>query len=163
MREVFIYALCDNSGIKYIGKSVKPKYRLTCHLFGATHKGHKEYWYRKSIWIREKLDEIHQIILEKCNDSNWIDREIYWIEFYSKTNVLVNQTKGGAGQHGYKKTPEQIQRAKDGKKIFKHTEETKIKMSKTHKSMEHGWLKDITPWNKGKEWSSQVKEKMSNA
>lgn len=89
MKEVYIYAICDENGVGYIGKSIKPRNRFTNHLFGATHKGHKEYWYRKSIWIRENLTTIYLQIIEICNNDNWIEREIFWIDFYSKISKLT--------------------------------------------------------------------------
>lgn len=163
MREVFIYALCDKTGVKYIGKSVKPKNRLRVHIFGAITDGHKEYNYPKSIWIRENLEDIYQITIEICNDENWEKRERYWIKFYKELGGLTNQRPGGTGWHGHINTPEQIQKAKETKGDFKHSEATKAHMSKIRKGKPIAHFEGMTVWNKDKPWSPEMREKLREA
>jgi len=84
--------------IRYVGKTIQQlKARLNCHL----NPSKNEFTYRAN-WIRSLRKEGLKptiILLEECTDTNWEQREIYWIVFYSKTNDLVNYTKGGNGGH----------------------------------------------------------------
>jgi group I intron endonuclease len=88
--KIYIYSLSDprTNEVRYIGKSVNPKRRLNEHLkkFTGSHK---------SNWIKSLLNiglmPIIEIV-EICNDSNWCEREKYWI---SQFGNLTNGTEGG--------------------------------------------------------------------
>ena len=50
---------------------------------------------RKHIQQQEK---IIITLIEKCNDTNWCDREKYWIKYYKELNFdLMNVSEGGRG------------------------------------------------------------------
>jgi len=95
--KTFIYALIHpkTKEIRYIGKSNYPKRRLQEHHCEYRHKGntHKKNWI-KSL-IKEGL-RAELLILEECEESNWQEREKFWISFY-KDN-LTNSNEGGAGE-----------------------------------------------------------------
>lgn len=94
---IYIYALIDpfTDEIRYIGKSIRPKERLTnqCNEHSNTYRCH---------WIQSVLKQGKrpiQIILEELSsDANWQEREIYWIA-YGKLQGwnLTNATDGGDG------------------------------------------------------------------
>lgn len=161
MKNVFIYALCDKSGVRYIGKSINPQKRFKCHLYTSFKFGGKEYWYTRSIWIREHIDDVYQIILEVCGDDNWEEREVYWIGYYSGLVTLVNVAQGGKGTHGFKRSDEQCLRMSEAQKGKKHTEQAKKNMSDAKKGKEPIWLRGQTPWNKGKKMPVGVGVKIS--
>lgn len=95
----YIYGLFDisNEKIRYIGKSINPKKRLRSHLTEAKNlniNNHKNNWIRSVINNNSKLN---YIILETCNENNWKEREIYWINKLRNECKLVNHTDGGNG------------------------------------------------------------------
>lgn len=120
MNKVYIYGLiCPKTNcIKYVGKTIQS---LNSRLKGHLHVNKDDLTYRAN-WIRSlKNDSLIPIIflIEKCTDSDWIEREIYWIGYYSKLYVLTNHSKGGVGGHVVsistreKKSIEYIEKWKD--------------------------------------------------
>jgi hypothetical protein len=103
MKKVLIYALiCPKAKeIRYIGKTIQSlKSRLKGHLYIPKN----DTTYRAN-WIRDlRKDKLipEIILIEECNESNWVEREIYWIDYYSKLVNLVNYSKGGNGGHHVK-------------------------------------------------------------
>jgi hypothetical protein len=96
-KPAYIYALVDpfTREIRYIGKSIRPKERLTneCNERVDTHRSH---------WIQSLLSKgkrPEQIILEIVPPGrNWQERERYWIaEGKRRGWPLVNGTSGGDG------------------------------------------------------------------
>lgn len=136
-----IYALkCpfDNI-IKYVGKTVMPlNKRLLGHVSTALRKKHlkgKHEWFRR---VRESDLQIEIILLEECE--NWIEREIYWIDYYSQQGELYNKTRGGEdfvfkthhnpwNKGGGVYTPEMIEKMRVSHLGKKDSEETKKRKS----------------------------------
>src|SRR5260221_239430 len=86
-----VYALIDprDDSVHYIGMSTRPEYRLrTEHMqrsYGATYD-----------WIQELLhlglQPILKIIETQENERHALDRELYWIHYYSKQKApLLNR------------------------------------------------------------------------
>ena len=134
MSTTFIYALCDprTLEVRYVGKSNDPYKRYCQHLI------EKSITY-KCRWVSELLKigftPILQI-LEQCDVSIWEKREIDWIAFERRAGCkLTNTTEGGEnppvgvrkGQSPSIETREKIRQSLLG---FKHSEETKKKLSK---------------------------------
>lgn len=98
MKITFIYALkCPEDNIvKYVGKSTDVNKRVVKHLSHAIDNPQLE---GKPKWLRELHEKgLSPIvgIIEVCNDSNWEEREIYWISRYKQVNPnLFNKAKGG--------------------------------------------------------------------
>jgi len=103
MKKVKIYALIDgrDNTIRYIGKTIQSlNNRLSSHCSlndnDLTHRAN---------WIRElKTLNLKPIIklIEEVGENIWEDREIYWIDYYSKLYKLTNTDKGGRGAHKVK-------------------------------------------------------------
>jgi len=111
--KVYIYSLSDpiTDEVRYIGKTIRPKQRYKEHIRNSKDK--KTY---SNCWINSLIkDGLKPIlsILEECDESNWIEREKYYISINSN---LTNLTEGGDGTNG-----------------FKHSEYTKLKMSELRK------------------------------
>jgi hypothetical protein len=100
MKKVYIYSLNDpiTNEIRYIGKTIQPlKNRLKCHLHpNKNDKTHRANWILnlKNNGLKPTIN-----LIEECSDSNWVEREIYWIDYYSKLTELTNHSKGGNGGH----------------------------------------------------------------
>lgn len=73
----YIYALTDpeQTEIKYIGRTIHPKKRLTEH---CTHKNSLKLWR----WIQRQSGKPGMIILEECSAENGEEREHFWINAY---------------------------------------------------------------------------------
>jgi hypothetical protein len=99
MKQVYIYILKDqNDNIRYVGKTTNIKRRLHSHIAEAKLNKSKRYVLN---WIRQLLVNNNKPILqviEKCNENNWQEREIYWINYYKKiVPNLCNLCNGGTG------------------------------------------------------------------
>jgi hypothetical protein len=102
---VSIYGLYDKKDnvIKYVGKTNKLdiKKRLKEHInetFRNKNRSHKINWIRSVI---NNNGEIDIKLLETTTETEWQDREKYWIKKYKISNNLTNTTNGGdLGGHG---------------------------------------------------------------
>lgn len=130
IKEVYIYALHDNTGIRYIGKADNVEQRFKHHYYEAFSNNRKEHNLRKSRWFRKHVNEIKYLIIEKCSTAIWAEREKYWINIFKKS--LVNVANGGNGGSGKKSilTRERITAKALGRKA---STETKFKMSISRK------------------------------
>ena len=90
-----IYVFSDEFGIpKYVGKTKHFETRIKQHLYKDRFM-YNSYFYR---WLNKHLSEDKQFfvdILEEVNDSNWQEREKYWIKHvkengYKLTNITVS-------------------------------------------------------------------------
>lgn len=103
---VYIYALVDprNGDIRYVGKTIFPERRLTCHI------NEKKSNRSKISWIAELRQEQllpEMRILETCAETNWEDREKHWIKHGHEVGwKLLNKTEGGYGP--YEWTPPKL-------------------------------------------------------
>jgi len=100
-RVTYIYGLYEEGkDIKYIGKTLNPNERFRSHL--NNFKSNRE----KSDWIKSTLRENREIkmtILEECDETNWEEREIFWIKKYGLEN-LTNVYNGGLNGKSYSLT-----------------------------------------------------------
>jgi group I intron endonuclease len=136
-----IYTLSDETSIRYIGKTKQIKKRYQSHI-------NESYLLRthKEKWINKVLSNGGIIIIEPleiCDDSTANEVECYWIsQFRCWGFNLVNLTDGGDG----------------GSPMLgkKHSLESKIKMSETHKKQN----RHTGGWNKGLTIPNDIKEKI---
>lgn len=103
--KVYIYALKDSAGdIRYIGKTVNIKRRLSSHISESKNtksKRHVHHWIT-SMLKQEKKPTIE--IVEECTKESWQEREKYWISFYRQQDCnLCNHCDGGLGGTGCKR------------------------------------------------------------
>ena len=140
--EIYIYSIsCPlTSEIKYIGKTINFKRRIYQHTCrsGRMKNSKLSNWIDKLYRMTSRRPKFN--IIEVYLGDSWQDREMYWIEFYSKNNNLCNLTKGGEGGHGRpmgEDLKRKISEAHKGKKknykcmggVQKHSEYSKNKMS----------------------------------
>lgn len=125
MEYTYIYTLTDpiTLKVKYVGKSNNPQRRFWQHC-SIFLKNHKSNWIKSLIKKNKKpiLKIIDRVLI-----SEWEIWEKFWINiFKSKGYKLVNGTDGGKCASKSKKVAKKIS---DSKKGYKHTEETKKKIS----------------------------------
>lgn len=106
MEQYKIYSLNDpeTNEIRYIGKTVSPLYkRLSSHYRDKSHS-YKVHWISS---LKEKKLKPKIVLVEICDETNWEEREKYWISYYREHTRLTNYLDGGQGQQkGYKHTDE---------------------------------------------------------
>jgi predicted DNA binding protein len=98
-KNILIYGLVsseDLTKIKYVGKThQKLSKRIHDHI-----RESKKLKTKKDTWIQSVLNnnyEITFIILETCDETNWLDKEKFWISYLKD---LTNTSKGGDGGRG---------------------------------------------------------------
>ena len=167
---VLIYALVDRSGhIRWIGKTERIQKRYASHL-------------KERPWVKAMR------IIEYADDSNWQERERYWIAYGRKHGwPLENQADGGESCAGFKMTAEanaKISKALKGRRLSEehraalsrawdvrringfsnNPESTRIKLSLAHKGIplttEHRKNISRSRLLKGIKHSSEAKERM---
>lgn len=96
MKKVYIYGLSDpiTNEIRYIGKTVNMKNRYKKHVYQSKYLKTKiGNWIKKLISINLKPNIL---LIEECEENNWIEREKYWIKKYKEDGYnLLNIHEGG--------------------------------------------------------------------
>jgi group I intron endonuclease len=112
--EIFIYKLIDpiSNEIRYVGKTKNTlTKRLYEHLTVRNLKpnNHKNNWIKLllSLNVKPKIE-----LIEIVNANNWIQKEIYWINYFRENGYnLTNTSNGGEGSFGYKMSQESIKKS----------------------------------------------------
>jgi len=144
-RTVFIYILIDpiDNNVKYIGQTFRIERRLSEHLRPTTNS-------KKDRWIKSLINKDLQptlVVIDECIIEDWVWLERYWVsQFKTWGFELKNGTEGGDGSYGV------IPWNKGLKGAFKHSDESKEKMSKSRKGK---------PKNYVIRWSDERKMKFS--
>lgn len=130
--KVYIYSLNDpdSLSIRYIGKTINIKRRLSSHINEAKRGKGRRYVLN---WIKSLLDVNKKPIIniiEECDQDNWEEREKHWVNYYRKIILnLCNNADGGLGGSGMKNyTADEINRRRiiASKTFSKYTIEQKI-------------------------------------
>lgn len=115
---VAIYGLSDprDGMLRYVGKtSGSVRRRLQCHV-NDVRRGRT--YIPRHKWLKELLDAAvcpEIFVIEEVNADSWQEAEQFWISYFKFLGCrLLNATSGG-----------------DGLSEYKHTDETKIKQSKS--------------------------------
>jgi len=143
----YIYALvCPKSGgIRYIGKSIRPKERLQNHM-NEKSNCHRSHWLASL--KRDRLRPSIEILEVVSDQSSWQERERHWIAHgYALGWDLTNNTCGGDGVVNlHPDSRERIRTAWIGRK---HRPESIIKIGEASKGRTHTT-----------QWKSDMSEKM---
>lgn len=133
----YIYVLIDprTDQIRYVGQCVNPKERY------ADHRENQKGTCRRANWLNLlrslNLKPLMEVI-EECDESNWSEREIYWIAEHKKRDYdLVNTTIGGEGVLGLKHTEETKQKLSVLSKQQKRSKETTQKCADGHRGLKY--------------------------
>lgn len=132
---MFIYTLSsseDPDNIRYVGKANSLKDRLRRHI--GKYYLNLEINYKNN-WIKSELSKGNKILineLELVNESNWIEREKYWIEQLRQWGFkLVNSTIGGDGIY---LTKELIEKRNESNKNSEKRKLSYSKLSENYKT-----------------------------
>lgn len=143
----YIYKITSPNNKIYIGQTVVPKHRKSNYK-NNHFKGHIKLWNNCIAHNWNPADTFE--IIEECfcgeKKIYLNEREIYWINFYDSFNNGLNCNEGGHGNIGYK-----------------HSKESKEKMSKAHLGVKHSEErnKQKSEYTKGRQHSEEAKIKMS--
>lgn len=80
----------------YIGQSVNIYSRWILHKWELNNDKHNNQHLLRS-WRKYGADNFKFTIIERCDESELNDQEMYWIDYYDAYNNGYNQTKGGDG------------------------------------------------------------------
>ena len=160
-----IYKATSPSGKSYIGQTVSSLFkRKNRHYAFATRKGSSGYHHKIARAIRKYGDNIKWVVL--CYDIpiNQLSSVERWcIATYDTFNEGYNSTRGGEGTSGFKHSEETRKKISESLKGHGHTKESREKMSKSHKrkklSAEH--RRKIGEAGKGRVDSKEAREKRS--
>ena len=131
MKTGFIYRITNKINNKvYIGKtelSIKARWRR--HLDCVRKKVNR---YLYDAINKYGIDNFSIEVIESCSINKLSEREKYWIKFYKSQdkNFGYNMQEGGLGG---RQPQEVIDRVRIKKRGFKHSIETRLKMSKAKK------------------------------
>lgn len=156
----YIYVLIDprTYQVKYVGQTHDPKYRYSKHICFQAGKSYRASWLNK---LRKLKIKPIMIIIEECDESDWAERETYWIRWYRKDGCsLVNATDGGEGTLGYKHSNEARKVISDRAKVLyagtgnpmygkNHTKETILKISAAKRNPSEELRKRLSESHKG--------------
>jgi hypothetical protein len=117
----YIYALIDprNDEIRYIGKTIYPKKRLSLHISECKRDDVIHY---RSNWIKKLLNlDMKPLlrILKVCSLSEFEKYEMYYIDLY-KENRLTNSDETGQGNIGRKKEVIDRIKSKTSRKVYQY-------------------------------------------
>ena len=117
----YIYGLVDprNDKVRYIGKAVNPKRRLSGHIHESKDLGVTNYrikWIRKltSLGLKPKM-----IILRICSVEDFEKYETEYIKVYTDNN-LTNSDENGQGNKDRKREVLDRQSEKAGRKVYQY-------------------------------------------
>lgn len=106
--EGVIYGLtCEcgcSEGVKYVGQTTQDlKTRLRGHLQSAKYKKGRDFYTKKSIWIREHgAENIRAQVLEQNPKAGLDHAEVEWIQRLNTRSTGVNMAEGGFSGAGLK-------------------------------------------------------------
>jgi group I intron endonuclease len=159
-----IYLFSDEFGLpKYVGKTKCFKTRIKQHL-NKDRFIHKSYFYN---WLNKQLSEDKEYfidILEEVNDSNWQEREKYWIKHIKENGYkLTNMTDGGDGNNNQTFTEESKEKRRQKMIGHKLSEHTKKLISEAHKgkTVTNSTKEKLRKINLGKPCPESVKDFLS--
>lgn len=156
MKTTYIYALIDPATreVRYVGKTVAPKQRLSYHIYAARILRARTY---AASWIRGLLAQAlvpEMQILEECSDETWRDRERFWIRKYKCDARLTNLTDGGDGMTGW--NPSDETRAK-----WSIANSHRTLSAEARRNMSEAAKKRGASWRLGQRHTEQTRKRIS--
>jgi len=166
MTKIGIYKIVSLINDKvYVGSSVNLKSRRYLHFYRLKQNKHDNKHlqnaynkYGKENFIWEIIEYVEHNENKDILKKELLEREQYWIDKLNACNRLVgyNMCLEAGSSLGVMRTLEFRNKIRKIKLGRKHSEQTKQKISKTHKK-----LGTLPPSNKGMELSEETKRKMS--
>lgn len=166
------------NGKRYVGSAVNLESRKTSH-WSALRKGYGNDKFQKA-WNKYGENNFKFEVIEHCPKELLIEREQYWIDCYqsyksdkgynicmiagSKLGSKVNkETYKGNGHNGYKHTLETKKKMSDARKGIKYSEQTikKMSLAKMGKQRSPEHIRKSIIGRQGYKHSDETKRKIS--
>lgn len=170
---------CIITNKSYIGKTSRSmEQRLEEHLYFANYKNSKTHFH--NALRKYGIDNFISEILEICEESEWREKEIFWIKYFDTANNGYNMTLGGDGWSEWSENrKEEFSKYISGENNpmygkkgelcpsfgLKRSDETKERMSKSRKKFHQDNPEANANTNNpmhGKNHSNKTKMKMKN-
>lgn len=136
-RQAHIYLLTDSTGIRYVGVSVNPAFRLKHHRYESLDATRSAYHFPKSRWLRKVGGEVRVRVLWTGTEAECYRREASVIaECRRRGHALLNIAEGGHRPPRINALPDaddiraKISRAATGRIV---SQETRRRMGEAHK------------------------------
>jgi group I intron endonuclease len=130
-----IYAIVNIiNGNQYIGSAVNIKKRWNSHVY-RLNKGNHHSRHLQNAYLKYGVDNFKFIVLEKCKIKELLNIEQSYLDEY---HPAYNTNKIAGNMLGYKFSDEVKNRLIEIRKTFRHTEESKKKMSSIWKGKPRG-------------------------
>lgn len=163
--EIKIYQLVDprNNEVRYVGKTQRTlTERLSGHMC-LIERNYKRNWIKSLIndGLKAKIE-----LLEICEESNWQEREKFWISFYKNCGArLTNLTDGGQGNQNQYFSKKSQKKKSNTMKLIVFTQERRRKISQalTGKKVKEETKQKLRIINLGKIASMESKLKKSKS
>lgn len=154
------------NGKMYIGQSIDIHDRWDEHIYSLRGGYHINNHLQRA-WNKYHENNFDFSIIEECSEDELDDKEIFWIAKYDSYYNGYNQTKGGGGVRGYKHTDETKQKISEATKGEnapwygkRRSEETKAKIGEASKER---WANPKNHPMYGKNHTEESKKKMSES
>jgi len=143
--------LADSTGIRYIGVTVNPSQRLKNHIYEAKITFNKSYSLRKCKWLRSIDFNVRQRVIFSGTEEECYQKEFDLMGLARQKGMdIVNLTVGGdrppriTDLPNYEEIKEKIRSKAVGRVL---SEETRRKMSDSHKGIKPTWIGDVSGYN----------------
>ena len=154
---VGIYKITNNlNGKVYVGKSSNIERRFTVHKTNAKH-GVKTHLY--NAMRKYGIENFTMEVITECELSELNELEKYYIAYYDSLNKGYNETIGGDGFCGCKRSKDAVEKGRQKLIEWWAVPENKERMSNAHKGKT--FKKSVPAWNKGKHQSDETRKKIS--
>ena len=143
------------NGKMYIGQTAQSlNKRISKHINDALNNRYNSYFHRA---IRKYGKENFKWeIITECNSQEELNKaEVEMIEKYNTFESGYNLTKGGEGQFGFKHSKETKEKMSKRHKGKRFSEKHRMRLSESHRGEKHN--------NYGKHFSEETKKRMSEA
>jgi group I intron endonuclease len=166
MKVAGVYCFLNKINFKrYIGSAVNIDRRIKYHKSLLKTNKHSNIKFQRAV-NKWGIDNFEIIVLEEVYDINVLrDREQHFIDFYNSCSEGYNLAPNAKGLLGFKHSQESKNKMSETMKVIAGTKESRDRMSKALKGriISKEWRDKLRKANLGKKLSEETKAKMSIA
>lgn len=126
------------NGKRYIGSSIRLKFRLWSHKSTLKHHAHRNKHLQSAVDLYG-IESFKFEVIEFCDSKEVINREQFWIDNYGMDNLYNNRPIADSNRG--RKQPEYV---KIARRLYRHTDEAKKRIGDFSRGKKNGPLSEIT-------------------